>query len=135
MSSAVVSSDNKVVAIVSGSTSALGVIAPGARIVAIPDGVTVEVGYVYANGVFSAPAPSTVMSKRDFLVRFTQAERLAIRAQMATDPVIADANQLMELSEAIDVTDEYAVQYVGYLATQGLIAAERVAEILAPVAG
>lgn len=134
MNSAVVS-NGKVVAIISGSAGMLGVMSPGTLIVQIPDGVTVEIGYAYSSGEFAAPAPKTVLSKRDFLVRFTQAERLAIRATLATDPIIADANQLMELSEAIDVTDEYAVQYVGYLAMVGLIEPGRVAEILAHVEG
>ena len=79
------------------------------------------------------PVAITVMTKLSFLRRFTQAERLAIRAAKATDPVIEDADALMQLAEEIDVADPDTVHYVGYLAQQGLIAPSRVAEILAEV--
>lgn len=78
------------------------------------------------------PVASTTMTKLTFLRRFTQAERLAVRAAKATDPIIEDADALMQLAEEIDVTDPDTVQYVGYLAQQGFIEPERVGEILAP---
>lgn len=102
---------------------------------------TAVLGGTYANGVFTAPAapatppapPVTVMSKLEFLQRFTQPERIAIRAHLADDPVIADVNQLMELADAIDVADPDTVNYVGYLARKGYIAQSRVATLLEAV--
>lgn len=78
------------------------------------------------------PVTSTTMTKLTFLRRFTQAERLAIRAAKASDPIIEDADALMQLAEEIDVTDPDTVQYVGYLATKGYVDTSRVASILAP---
>lgn len=63
-----------------------------------------------------------------FLRRFTAPERIAIRA--STDPVIQDFLQLVSLAQEILVTDPDTQMGVGYLAQQGFIAPERVAEIL-----
>lgn len=106
---------------------------------------TAVLGGTYADGVFTAPIapaappappapPMTVMSKLEFLRRFTQPERIAIRAHVGDDPVIADVNQLMELADAIDVADPDTVNYVGYLASKGYIAQTRVAALLEAVA-
>lgn len=77
MQSAVVQ-NGAVIAIVDGATNSLGTILPGASIVTIPDGTAVAIGDLYAGGVFSKPVPVTVMSKRDFMTRFAQAEAVAI---------------------------------------------------------
>ncbi len=99
----------------------------------------VGIGWGYMNGAFVAPpappvetpAPVTNMSRLDFLKRFTSDERIAIRA--STDPVILDAQEMLGLAEFIDVSDPYTVQYVNYLASNGFITQDRVAQILAPV--
>lgn len=123
-----------VVAIVDGKSSVLGGIVPGVSLVAFDEAsTTVVLGYTYDSVTFAAPVPVTVMSKRDFLVRFTQEERVAIRSAMVNDLTIQDANSLMELSDNIDVTDPYAMQYVGYLVSQGLLTQARADVILAPV--
>lgn len=93
----------------------------------------------YANGVFTlpaaapapAPTPITIMTKLTFLRRFMQAERIAIRTARATDPVIEDAESLLQLADDIDVADPDTVQYVGYLAQQGFLTQTRMQEILA----
>ncbi len=72
------------------------------------------------------PQPLTQLA---FLRRFTAPERIAIRA--STDPVIQDFLQLVSLAQDILVTDPDTQMGVGYLAQQGFIAPERVAEILA----
>ena len=64
-----------------------------------------------------------------FLRRFTAPERIAIRA--STDPIIQDFLQLVSLAQDILVTDPDTIMGVGYLAQQGYIAPDRVAEILA----
>lgn len=97
-------------------------------------------GGQYTNGQFVPmpadvavpPATSPIMTKLAFLRRFTQSERLAIRAAKATDPIIEDADALMQLAQEIDVTDADTAGYVGYLAQRGFVAPERAAEILAP---
>lgn len=86
------------------------------------------------NGTFSsvpAAPPETQMSKLAFLRRITQAERIAIRAARATDPVIEDAEQLMSLADVIDVSDPDTIEYVGYLVQKGLLTQERATEVLA----
>jgi hypothetical protein len=72
------------------------------------------------------------MTRLYLLNRYTAAERAAIRAARATDPVLDDAMYLFEQAQNVDVSLPLTQQLVGYLAQQGHIAAERVAEILAP---
>jgi hypothetical protein len=77
------------------------------------------------------------LTRLAFRWRYTLAEQVAIEVAMAThadDTVRATLRVLASsLSEAteIDVTDPRTQQGVQYHAAQGLIAAERVAEILA----
>lgn len=68
------------------------------------------------------------LTKLLFLNRFTMTERVAIRA--STDPIVIDILSLLEIAEYVDVNDQNTMQGVGYLAMIGLIANERVAEIL-----
>ncbi len=74
------------------------------------------------------PAIQQSLTQLAFLRRFTASERIAIRA--STDPVIQDFLQLVSLAQEILVTDPDTQMGVGYLAQQGFIAPERVAEIL-----
>ena len=134
MQSAIIK-NGTVTAVLDGDSAGLGAMLPTVQIVSIPESMTVTIGQVYVDGTFVQPPPVTALSRRDFLARFTQAERIAIRTAMASDPIIEDANQLMTLADYISIDDTDAVQYVGYLAQQGLIDAARVAEILAPVVG
>lgn len=75
------------------------------------------------------PAIQQSLTQLAFLRRFTTSERIAIRA--STDPVIQDFFHLLSLAQDIVVTDSDTQMGVGYLAQQGFIAPERVAEILA----
>lgn len=70
-----------------------------------------------------------LLTQLAFLRRFTASERIAIRS--STDPIIQDFLQLVSLAQDILVTDPDTQMGVGYLAQQGYIAPERVAEILA----
>ncbi len=70
-----------------------------------------------------------VLTKLDFMSRFTQTERLAIQASV--DPIIRDAMSLLQMADFVDVTDQRTMMLVGYLAMIGLILNSRVAEILA----
>lgn len=69
-----------------------------------------------------------LLSKLDFLNRFTLEERLAIRA--STDTIVFDIMKLLEAADFIDVTNQSTIQGVQYLAIVGLIASTRISEVL-----
>lgn len=69
-----------------------------------------------------------LLSKLDFLNRFTLEERLAIRA--STDTIVFDIMKLLEAADFIDVTNQSTIQGVQYLAIAGLIATTRISEVL-----
>lgn len=71
----------------------------GTRVVVIPDGATVEVGYNYDGATFSAPAAIAAVTEIlpiELKLRFTSAERVAIRAKRATDAAIDDFMQILD---------------------------------------
>ncbi|KAF0119459.1 MAG: tail sheath protein [Rhodospirillaceae bacterium] len=65
------------------------------------------------------PSASALLPKLAFLRRFTQEERIAIRAQGKTDPVIKDFWLLLDLADTVDVTDPGMVQTIRYLEHPG----------------
>lgn len=69
-----------------------------------------------------------VLTKLDFLSRFTTQERITINN--STDPIVIDAMNLLTNSSFIDVLDQRTMQLVGYLAMTGIILNTRVAELL-----
>lgn len=80
-----------------------------------------------------APAPAIVartLTKLEYLRRFTVDERVAIRAAAASNPLLADYLQLMELATEIDTADPDTVSAVTMLEQAGLIDAGRAEEIL-----
>jgi hypothetical protein len=80
------------------------------------------------------PVPVYVISAYEFSKRFTMEEEVAIEEASVIDPVIRVAIRKLGLIKNwdVDLSDTGTMNYVGYLATKGLIAPERVAEILAP---
>lgn len=70
------------------------------------------------------------MTKLEYLRRFTQAERIAIRTVAASNPVLDDYMQLLELATEINTADPDTVAAVHMLEAAGLIAAGRAGEIL-----
>ena len=72
---------------------------------------------------------TTQLTRLEFLTRFMASERIAIRA--STDPNVIDFMELLNLATYIDVGDQNTIDGVNYLASQNLIAANRVSEILA----
>lgn len=70
------------------------------------------------------------ITKLQFLRRFTMQERIAIRAAQASDPIINDFMTLLDMAQEISTSDPDTVMGMQYLASQGLLTAERVAEIL-----
>jgi hypothetical protein len=77
--------------------------------------------------VVPLPAPITKLA---FLRRFTSAQRIAITAARATDPVIGDAMNLLDLADDVSTIDPETIQLVGYLQSQGLLDAASAAAIL-----
>ncbi len=71
-----------------------------------------------------------VMTKLEYLRRFTQDERIVIRTVAASNPVLADYMSLLELAEEIDTNDPDTQAAVMMLEVAGLIAAGRGGEIL-----
>lgn len=69
-----------------------------------------------------------ILSKREFLTRFTLSERIAIRE--STNPVVIDIRNLLDLAEFVRLNDPETQQSVGYLASIGLVTAQRMQEIL-----
>lgn len=78
-----------------------------------------------------APAPVGVtLTKLEYLRRFTQAERIAIRAAAAQSPQLADYMQLLELATEVRTDDPDTIAAVQMLEAAGLIATGRAQEIL-----
>lgn len=97
-------------------------------------------GWLYDGQVFTAPEPvepvvqtTPYMTHIGFLLRMTPQERTAVRAATASDPILDDAMFLFNSAQRIDVTLPETQMLVGYLAQSGLIAPERVPELLAPI--
>jgi hypothetical protein len=67
----------------------------------------------------------------DFLNRFTQAERAAIRTAAVGNPLIADYIAMVDAAPAVVLTDALTIAGVNALEVAGLIAPGRGAAILA----
>ena len=104
----------------------------------VPDAV--EPGFVKTGRKFEAPvpvapaaspppAPVTVISRLDFLRRFTRAERIALRAAETTDPVVADFLLMLTLAEDVDLTSPDVTDGLAYLEGNGFVTSERGAAI------
>lgn len=88
---------------------------------------------VISEAPISEPLPlrRTVFTPPEFLLLFTAAERVAIRAARTSDPVVDDWLQILDdprLSE-VDVARASTRDGLDYLAAQGHITVERAAEI------
>jgi hypothetical protein len=106
---------------------------------------TVQVGARLVNGAWVNPdpapapqaptAPAKIISPIEFKLLFTSAERIAIQAARATDPIIDDFYDILDdprLTE-VNLGLKSTQNGVGYLALQGHIAPARVVEILTGV--
>ena len=78
---------------------------------------------------FQAKGGITI-TRLEFLRRLTAEERISARARATTDPVVADLFQLIDLAENIRLDDPDTKQAIRYLALQGIIAPERVLQIV-----
>ena len=107
----------------------------------VPDNV--KQGWVRTDGKWAAPAPAPQpepepgptypkVTPVQFKLLFTSPERVAIKAARATDPVVDDLWELVEdprMTE-VDFGLKSVRDSIEYLATAGLIAPERVGEII-----
>lgn len=77
------------------------------------------------------PAPtSRILTKLEYLRRFTPEERVTIREAAKTNPVLADYLAMMELAEEINAGDADTIAAVNLLEAVGLIGAGRANEVL-----
>lgn len=70
------------------------------------------------------------LTKLEFLRRFTQAERIAIREFAKTDVLIDDFMQLLDIAEFIDTSDQDTNNALQYLAYKSIINPSRINEVL-----
>mgnify|MGYP000937165325 CR=1 FL=1 len=82
------------------------------------------------DGSIEGTVTGRVMTKLEYLRRFTQDERVAIRAAAKSNAVLEDYMALLELAQDVDTTDADTVAAVNMLEQVGLIAAGRAQEIL-----
>lgn len=71
----------------------------------------------------------TEITQREFMQRFTQAERIAIRA--STDGVVIDIQEDLKSASSVDLTLPEISAALNYLVSVNLLDANRPAEILA----
>ena len=84
----------------------------------------------YVEGAVPPAPTSRVMTKLEYLRRFTQTERVTIREAAKVNPVLEDYMALLELATEIDTGDADTVAAVNMLEQAGLIGAGRAQEIL-----
>jgi hypothetical protein len=104
----------------------------------LPDPEHLQAGWrleqiIIAEASPDAPEPvpvGKVMTKLEYLRRFTQEERITIRTVAASNPVLADYMALLELAQEVDTNDPDTKAAVMVLEGAGLIAAGRGVEIL-----
>lgn len=96
-----------------------------------------RVGDLYDGKTFTAPvvepaAPLVVreLSKIEYLKRFTQEERIAIRTAAKVNPVAEDYVELMNAAPVIHMDDEDTIAGLQTLEAAGLLGKGRAAEIL-----
>ena len=97
---------------------------------------------VYANGSYEekqywspveppAPAPIRFLSRVQFLKRFTQSERIAIRTAAKVSPVVEDFMDLLNSTSEVNLDDQTTGEGLDALELAGLIHVGRAAEIRA----
>lgn len=102
-------------------------------IIATPE--FVEVNYAgHYREIIEPPTPPIppVLSKYQFLTRFTSAERKTITAASAVDPDIADFKLLLDAATEVDCGNTDTIAGVNALEAGGILAPGRAAQILAP---
>jgi hypothetical protein len=92
---------------------------------------TFQDGQLISETEIPDPPRSPLIHPNTFQRRFTDDELRAI--QISTDAnVIRGRTEVQTITSHVDLTDPLTQMFVGYLAQAGLIAPERVAELLTP---
>ena len=101
--------------------------------VVIDDESRVSIGWLFNGKEFAEPEPekqNPIMTRLEFMRRFTMQERIATRAATLSDPILADVHALLELNQEVNLDDADTQMAVGYMAQLKILTPERVAEIL-----
>ena len=108
--------------------------------VAVPD--EVQAGWIRTDGEWAPPTPAPQpepvpvypkVTPVEFKMLFTSAERIAIKAARETDPVIDDYFDIVEdpRLQVVDLGLHSMQEGVHYLQSTGILAEDRVSQILA----
>lgn len=76
------------------------------------------------------PPVPRVVSSLEFMERFTQEERIALRRAAKESEALEDWLDLLRAAQSVDLDDPRTVGGLQAFAAEGLITAERAAEIL-----
>lgn len=106
---------------------------PAPHKIELQEGEELDRGWTYAAGAtprFKPPVVPPVWTAYQFLLRFTEAELLGIRAAALTDPVAWRFLTLATAAQEIKSDDPTTIGGMDYLVMQGLLTPERKAVIL-----
>lgn len=110
---------------------------PGPEYFAVRCSDAVAPGWTYEEGVFISPVSSPAepetrsrLSAREFRMRLTQAEQMAIRAASLVNMAVGLVYDDFTAADYIDVTNPATIDGVNIYADNDLVRPERVAEIL-----
>lgn len=71
-----------------------------------------------------------ILTRLQFLEKFTIQERIAIREAAKTNPIVFDILELLNLATDIDLDNPTCIQSIQYFYSVGLLSSQRVTEIL-----
>lgn len=81
------------------------------------------------NDAVVTPVTIRKITKRAFMQRFTQAERIAVRN--STDDIVIDIYEDLKIAEFVDLDLDVTSQGLAYLESIGILESGRVDELLA----
>ncbi len=93
-----------------------------------PDKIPVDVNTIVATTGF-ANQGVTILTKREFMQRFTQSERIAIRN--SADDIVIDIYDDLKVATSVDLTLVDLANGLAYLVSVGLLTPERPAQLMA----
>lgn len=90
----------------------------------------VEQPIINADGSIEGQVIGRTLTRLEFLRRFTQAERIAIRAAAVQSPALNDFLELLDMAEEVHTDHPDTVSAITMLTAAGLLGPGRAAEIL-----
>lgn len=101
--------------------------------VAIPDGVSVGIGWLYDGQTFTEPPPAppvrNTYTVAKFIEAMTRAEALNFLATMKTDPLLEMWYELAKARGVIDFKDADTLANAPYLVQAGVLTQSRLDEL------